>query len=230
MARDMSFDADKNQFRTFGRAKGRTLTTAQADVMAAHWPRLEINPGDPLPAGPVWLEIGYGMGSHVLHLGRTYPDVSIIGAEPFLNGTAKVVRGVADEGLDNVRLFQGDVRKMLVEMPDACLARVYILFPDPWPKSRHNKRRLIRTAFIEELSRVVEPGGRLTFASDIPHYVDWALTRFRTHARVTGQGFDWTGKDPTQPPDLWPGTKYEAKARREGRTPRWFEFVRQSSP
>lgn len=225
----MSFDPNKDQFRTFGRAKGRTLTAAQADVMAQHWPRLKIGPGDPLPPGPVWLEIGYGMGSHLLHLGRTHPDVSIIGAEPFLNGTAKVVRGVAEEGLDNVRLFQGDVRKMLVEMPDACLARVYILFPDPWPKSRHNKRRLIRTAFIEELARVVEPGGCLTFASDIPHYVDWALTRFRAHARMSGAGFEWTGNDSLRSPKHWPGTKYETKAIREGRTPRWFEFTRQST-
>jgi tRNA (guanine-N7-)-methyltransferase len=225
----MSFDPNKDQFRTFGRAKGRTLTTSQAEIMAEHWPRLSIGPGDPLPPAPVWLEIGYGMGSHVLHLARTYPDVSIIGAEPFLNGTAKVVRGVAEEGLENVRLFQGDVRKMLVEMPDACLARIYILFPDPWPKSRHNKRRLIRTAFIQELARVMEPGGCLTFASDIPHYVDWALTRFRSHARATGAGFEWTGNDPIYPPELWPGTKYEAKARREGRTPRWFEFTRQSN-
>jgi tRNA (guanine-N7-)-methyltransferase len=169
------------------------------------------------------------MGSHVLHLGRSHPDISIIGAEPFLNGTTKVVRGVAEEGLDNVRLFQGDVRKMMVEIPAACLGRAYILFPDPWPKSRHNKRRLLRTAFIEQLARVVEPGGRLTFASDIPHYVDWALMRFRVHARKTGQGFVWDGKDPQVPPDGWPGTKYEAKAIREGRTPRWFELTRQSS-
>lgn len=223
----MSFDPNKHQFRTFGRAKGRTLTASQAEIMATHWPRLSIKPGDPLPDGPVWLEIGYGMGSHVLHLARTHPGVSIIGAEPFLNGTAKVVRGAAEEELENIRLFQGDVRKMLVELPDACLAQVYILFPDPWPKSRHNKRRLIRTAFIQDLSRVVAPGGRLTFASDIPHYVDWALTRFRAHSRATGEGFEWTGNDPVQPPEHWPGTKYEAKARREGRTPRWFEFIRQ---
>lgn len=226
----MSFDPNKDQFRTFGRAKGRTLTASQAEVMAEHWPQVKIGPGDPLPDMPVWLEIGYGMGSHILHLARTYPDVSIIGAEPFLNGTAKVVRGIVDEELDNIRLFQGDVRKMLIEMPDACLSRAYILFPDPWPKSRHNKRRLLRTAFIDELSRVIKPGGQLTFASDIPHYVDWALTRFRTHARRTGAGFDWTGNDPEQPPALWPGTKYEAKARREGRIPRWFEFIRQDQP
>ncbi|MEM7727951.1 MAG: tRNA (guanosine(46)-N7)-methyltransferase TrmB [Pseudomonadota bacterium] len=226
----MGFDAEQSRFRTFGRAKGRTLTASQAALMEAHWPRLEIAPGDPLPPAPRWLEIGYGMGSHLLHLGRTHPDVSVIGAEPFLNGTAKAVSGVVDEELSNVRLYRGDVRELLSKMPEASLARVYILFPDPWPKARHNKRRLIRTAFIEELHRVVEPGGRLVFASDIPHYVDWALTRLRSHQRRTGSGFDWTGGDPRTPPEDWPGTKYEAKARREGRTPLWFDFVRGESP
>lgn len=217
----MSFDPNVDQFRTFGRAKGRTLSAAQAAMMDAHWPRLEIKPGDPLPDGTCWLEIGYGMGSHVIHLARTHPDKTILGAEPFLNGTAKAVRGAVDNGLDNLRLFRGDVRELLAQFPDGCLDRVYILFPDPWPKARHNKRRLIRTAFIEELYRVIVPEGHLIFASDIPHYVDWALTRFRSHG-----GFDWTLSDPKEPPKNWPGTKYEAKARREGRTPYWFEFVR----
>jgi len=216
----------KDQFRTFGRAKGRTLTASQSAVMDEYWPRFSLQPGDTLPPAPLWLEIGYGMGSHVLHLARGHPNVSIIGAEPFLNGTAKVVRGAAEDSLDNLRLFQGDVRKLLIEMPDACLDRAYILFPDPWPKSRHNKRRLIRTAFIEELARVIAPGGVLTFASDIPDYVDWALSRFRAHDRKTGAGFDWDGADPLIPPDGWPGTKYEAKAIREGRKPRFFELVR----
>lgn len=222
----MNSQPDDTRFRTFGRAKGRTLTVSQQAVMTEHWPRLEIRPGDTLPDGPIWLEIGYGMGSHVLHLARTHPDMSIIGAEPFLNGTAKAVRGAAEEGLDNLRLFRGDVRELMTGMPDRCLERVYILFPDPWPKSRHNKRRLIRTAFIAELHRLIAPGGALIFASDIPHYVDWALTRFRSHARQTGAGFVWDGSDPKQPPENWPGTKYEAKARREGRTPYWFTFTR----
>lgn len=222
----MSSTDDETRFRTFGRAKGRTLTASQQAVMDEHWPRIQFNPGDPLPKSPLWLEIGYGMGHHVLHLARTHPDKSILGGEPFLNGTAKAVRGIVDEGFTNLRLFRGDVRELLAEFPDEVLDRVYILFPDPWPKARHNKRRLIRTAFIEELHRVIKPEGELIFASDIPHYVDWALTRFRTHARKTGRGFDWTGTPPKQPPEGWPGTKYEAKARREGRTPYWFTFIR----
>ena len=213
--------SDEHKFRTFGRAKGRTLTTSQSALMDEHWPRLSIAPGDPLPDAPRWLEIGYGMGDHVLHLGRSHPDISIIGAEPFLNGTAKALRGIVEEGLENVRLFRGDVRTWLEPVPDASFARIYILFPDPWPKTRHHKRRLIRSAFIRELHRVIAPGGHLIFASDIPHYVDWALTRIRTHG-----GFDWDGHDPKQPPENWPGTKYEAKARREGRTPYWFAFER----
>lgn len=225
----MNFNREQDRFRTFGRAKGRTLTASQQALMDEHWSRLEIKPGELLPDAPLWLEIGYGMGSHVLHLARSHPDVSIIGAEPFLNGTAKVARGAVEDELDNLRLFQGDVRELLAAMPDASLQRAYILFPDPWPKSRHNKRRLIRTAFIEELARVIEPGGTLLFASDIPHYVDWAMTRFRTHDRKTDNGFVWTETDPAHPPENWPGTKYEAKARREGRTPYWFWLDRRPS-
>lgn len=223
----MNSQSNSKSFRTFGRAKGRTLSATQAEMMDAHWPRLSIAPGDPLPKEPLWLEIGYGMGSHLLHLGRSNPEKSIIGAEPFLNGTAKAVRGILDDELSNVRLFRGDVREFLTECPDHAFERVYILFPDPWPKSRHHKRRLIRTAFIEELHRIIQPGGTLIFASDIPHYVDWALSRFRAHARRTGAGFEWTGTPPKKAPDGWPGTKYEAKARREGRTPYWFTFTRQ---
>ena len=222
----MSFNLEQHRFRTFGRAKGRPLSPAQAALMDAHWSCLEIKPGDVLPPAPRWLEIGYGTGTHLIHLAKTHRDISIIGAEPFLNGTAKAVKAVADDGLENVRLFRGDVRELMAEMPESCLSRVYILFPDPWPKARHNKRRLIRTTFIEDLYRVIEPAGRLTFASDIPPYVDWALTRLCTHARKVRGGFDWSGGDPKQPPEGWSGTKYEAKARREGRTPYWFEFRR----
>ena len=217
----MGFDTQKDRFRTFGRAKGRTLSPAQAALMEAHWPRLAIRPGEPLPPAPLWLEIGFGTGTHLLHIARRNPDVSVIGAEPFLNGTAKALKGVADEGLTNVRLFRGDVRELMADMPDACLSRVFILFPDPWPKARHNKRRLIQGAFVAELHRVVEPGGAVLFASDIDSYVDWALVRFRRHG-----GWRWDEAEPTQPPEDWPGTKYEAKARREGRTPRWFRFTR----
>lgn len=217
----MSFSTEHDRFRTFGRAKGRTLSPAQAALMEEHWPRLEITPGADLPPAPRWLEIGFGTGTHLLHIARENPGVSVIGAEPFLNGTAKAVKGVADEGLSNVRLFRGDVRELMEPMPDECLACAFILFPDPWPKARHNKRRLIRGAFVAELHRVLEPGGTVLFASDIDHYVDWALVRFRRHG-----GWNRDERDPTKPPEGWPGTKYEAKARREGRTPRWFRFTK----
>ncbi|MEL7232511.1 MAG: tRNA (guanosine(46)-N7)-methyltransferase TrmB [Pseudomonadota bacterium] len=217
----MSYIREQDMFRTFGRAKGRTLSPAQEARMAEHWPRLEITPGAPLPPAPRWLEIGYGTGTHLLHLAQANPDISIIGAEPFLNGTAKAVRGIVENGFENVRLFRGDVRELMAEWPDACLQRAFILFPDPWPKARHNKRRLIRSAFVAELHRLIAPGGDVTFASDIDHYVDWALVRFRSHG-----GWRWDEAEPTDPPQGWPGTKYEAKARREGRTPRWFKFVK----
>lgn len=178
----------------------------------------------PLPDGELWLEIGFGGAEHLLWQAEHHPDIHLIGAEPFLNGVAKAVRGAHDSNLENLSLHHGDVRNLLDALPDEALSKIFILFPDPWPKVRHHKRRLLRSKFIAELHRVLKSGGELRFASDIIHYVDWTLSRLKRHG-----GWDFThiensnwrsrGED-------WPGTRYEAKAGREGRPCHYFKFTR----
>ena len=158
----------------------------------------------------IWMEIGFGGAEHVLHLARSYPETAIIGAEPFLNGVAKAVSGIHDEGLSNLFLHHGDARDVMDSLSDGLLDRMYILFPDPWPKTRHNKRRIINEAFLEDVCRVLKPGGSLYFASDIIDYVDWTVTRLKKNGRFNLQiGGPSAWRTPYKG---WPGTRYEAKA------------------
>lgn len=217
---------DKDRFRTFGRAKGRPLSPAQDAMMQDAFPALkwDVAKGYANSKKPLWLEIGFGGAEHLLHQAKLNPDIHILGAEPFLNGVAKAVRGTLDLGLENISLHHGDVRDVLAALPDASLDRVFILFPDPWRKTRHYKRRLINEAFLEEVYRVLKPGHELRFASDIVHYVDWTITRLHHHG-----GFEWSAKgqaDWRQPSEDWCPTRYEAKAKREGRECHYFRFVK----
>jgi len=226
------FNQKTNQFRTFGRAKGKPLSPAQSELMREVFPRLDIGPlivqgQNPFEqeGSPLWLEIGFGGAEHLLWQAEHNPHVTLLGVEPFLNGVAKAVRGIAEKKLTNVKLHRGDARDVLTVLPDGCLDRVFVLFPDPWPKVRHHKRRIINADFIKELYRVIRPGGRFRFASDIVHYVDWTLTRLYKHG-----GFNWTAKqkdDWRVRPQDWPSTRYLEKALREGRSGHFFEFIRQ---
>ncbi len=213
--------------RLYGRAKGRPLRAVQQGLMDNLYPKIEIT--DDTLAGlsgfsKIWLEIGFGGSEHLIWQARHNPDTALLGAEPFLNGVAKAVAGVDEHLLPNVRLYQGDARNVIDTMPDAALECVFVLFPDPWPKSKHNKRRIITPEFLGDVHRILKPGGRFRFASDIIDYVDWTLTRIKVHG-----GFSWPAKTLTdwrERPDDWPGTRYEAKAIREGRTCHYFEFIR----
>ena len=226
------FDRDKNQHRTFGRAKGKALSPAQAALMATVFPKLDVGPAiaagtNPLDGldGPLWLEIGFGAAEHLLWQAEHNPQSTILGVEPFLNGVAKAVRGTQEKGLSNIRLHRGDARDVLALLPDGALEKIFVLFPDPWPKARHNKRRIINAAFIEQVHRVLAPGGAFRFGSDIIHYVDWTLTRVLAHG-----GFDWPAAaqaDWRVRPDDWPSTRYLEKALREGRSGHFFEFIKQ---
>ncbi len=170
-----------------------------------------------------WLEIGFGGGEHMAAQAARRPDVLILGAEPFTNGVASAVRHIDEQGLDNVRVHDGDVREMIARLPDASIARVFILFPDPWPKARHHKRRLVQAETIAELARVLKPGGTLRFASDWADYVDWALERF-----VASPDFRWTAgraDDWRVPPADHVTTRYEEK-RLGDCAPAFLDFVR----
>jgi len=172
----------------------------------------------------VCFEVGFGGGEHLLHRARTNPKTGFIGVEPFVGSMAKAVTAVVEEGLANVRLYEDDAVNVLDWLPEASLDMAYQLYPDPWPKKRHWKRRFINRQNLDRYARVLKPGSEFRFASDIDTYIDWTLRHCRDH-----EAFEWlaeTAADWRTPWDGWPGTRYEAKAIREGRTGRYLTFRR----
>lgn len=215
--------------RTFGRIKGRPLKASQAHALAAVAPLFALDVTRPIePVAlfgprPVALEIGFGAGEHLVAQARAQPDWGFIGVEPFLNGFSAAARAIGQAGLESVRLHQGDARDVIAHLPDASLTRVWILFPDPWPKTRHHKRRLIQPDFVAALARVLKPGGAVRFATDWADYAAWTLAHF-THA----PDFDWIADAPRDWRTPFEGhvtTRYEAK-RLGDCAPIFLEFVR----
>ena len=232
---DQSSSTEKPYRRLWGRSQGRPLSIYQSKLVETLLPEVSLTepPADPLAVFSAYasinLEIGFGGAEHLLHKAESNKDKAYIGVEPFMNGVAKALAGIDKSNLDNVRLHNGDVRYVLDRLPDNCLDNIYILFPDPWPKPRHFKRRLIQEELISEMFRVLKPGGYLYFASDILTYVDWALLRILRYRDQDGIGFEWPAQskdDWMAPYPDWPGTRYEAKAFREGRTPHYFTFIK----
>jgi tRNA (guanine-N7-)-methyltransferase len=215
--------------RTYGRIKSRPIKPRQAALMTTLLPRIAApaGPFDPKALMPearaVWLEIGFGGGEHLAGQAARRPDTLFLGAEPFLNGVASALRHIDEAGLANARLHAGDARTLMAALPDESLERILILFPDPWPKSRHHKRRLIQADFVAEAARVLKPGGRLRFATDWADYANWALERF-----LRGGCFSWlaeTADDWRRPPVDHIPTRYEQK-RLGDCEPVWLEFER----
>jgi tRNA (guanine-N7-)-methyltransferase len=229
MQPDTSNEHDQRRF--YGRRKGRPLRKGQQQLIDTLLPRIGIM----LPAAggidpralfarprAVWLEIGFGGGEHLAQQARSNPDVGIIGCEVFLNGIATLLAQAGDLG--NVRVYPEDARDLLDALPDACLDRVFLLFPDPWPKRRHAARRFIQPANLDALARLMKPGAEFRFASDDPTYIAWGLAHLVRHP-----AFQWTAERPqdwrARTAD-WPQTRYESKALREGREPAFFRFIR----
>ncbi|MGO4524490.1 tRNA (guanosine(46)-N(7))-methyltransferase TrmB [Microvirga sp. 2MCAF35] len=215
----------------FGRRKGKKLRSGQDELVQKLLPAIRVVPGgapsgrfpDP-QARETWLEIGFGGGEHLAAQARVHRDVNFIGCEPFVNGMAKLLAVIEQERLDNVRVWDDDVTDLLPTLPDGSFDRVYILYPDPWPKRRQRKRRLVSDETLEGLARVMKPGAELRFASDIDDYIGWVLAR-----ALRSPHFRWTAtraEDWRKPYEGWPGTRYEAKAIREGRVPSYLTFLR----
>ena len=178
------------------------------------------------PVEGVWLEIGFGAGDHLADQAQRHPVIGFIGAEPFVNGVAALVARTVAAGLRNVRVFQDDVRLLLAHVAGASLGRVFVLFPDPWPKMRHHKRRLISRDTLDLLAQVMADGAELRFASDHAEYAAWALA-----CAVAHPAFLWTAErasDWRTRPQGSVETRYEAKARAAGRQPFFFTFRRRA--
>jgi tRNA (guanine-N7-)-methyltransferase len=201
--------------RSYGRIKSRPIKPRQAELFDSLLPRITIPDGPVEPhalmpaAREVWLEIGFGGGEHMAAQASRNPDVLILGAEPFQNGVASALRHIYEQALANVHLRPGDARQLLADLPDTCLSRVFVLFPDPWPKTRHHKRRLIQDDTLADLARVLKPGGRLRFATDWADYAAWTLERI-----ARSPAFTWTAEhaaDWRTPPADHVTTRYEEK-------------------
>jgi tRNA (guanine-N7-)-methyltransferase len=218
----------------YGRQKGKPLSARRSRLMATLYKALAINLSAPAaeglsslfpaPVGAVRLEIGFGGGEHLIHEATGTPNVGFIGVEPFAAGMAKAVSAIDHTGLRNIRLFDGDAAHLLDWLPPASLDRVDLLYPDPWPKRRHWKRRFVSQDNLDRLSRVIAPGKLLRFASDIPSYVEWTLLHLAKR-----DDFEWTAEtadDWRRPFPGWPGTRYEAKAIAAGRRPAYLAFRR----
>ena len=218
----------------FGRRKGKKLRPAQALLLDTLLPRLAIDLTAPAPidlrslfpaaVDDVRLEIGFGGGEHLIAEAGRHPGTGFIGIEPFTNGMAKALAAIAARNLRNIRLHHGDATDVLAWLPHAGLARVDLIYPDPWPKRRHWKRRFIQPASIAELARVLGPGGEFRFVTDIADYAAWTLARV-----LRSPGFIWSAERATDWKLPWPGfseTRYEAKAKRVGRLPCYLVFTR----
>jgi tRNA (guanine-N7-)-methyltransferase len=216
----------------FGRRKGKPLSSRRTGLMDSELPRLRLDLDKAAPAGladlfaapvrEVWLEVGFGAGEHLLHRARENPGIGLIGVEPFIGSMAKAVNAVVSEDIKNIRLYDDDAVNILDWLPESSIDLAYQLYPDPWPKKRHWKRRFINTQNLDRYARVLKPGAEFRFASDIDTYVDWTLRRCHDHP-----AFEWTAAsayDWRKPWANWPGTRYEAKAMREGRVPRYLTF------
>lgn len=215
--------------RSYGRTGGRPLSQRQKALMAQALEAARIPEGaDPVDLAAlfpgrsaVWLEIGFGGAEHLIAQASLNPETGLIGCEPFLEGVAKALGGIETGGVENVRLWPDDARLLLPRLPDASLDRVFILFPDPWPKRRQHKRRLIQPAFLEMLKPKLKPGARLRFATDVASYADEALLVF-----LRDGGFDWIAgraDDWCTPPPDHVTTRYESK-RLGDCAPVWFDF------
>lgn len=218
----------------FGRRKGKTLRAFQADCMRVLFPQYQVDLEPKAPddlrqlfkvgGNAVRIEIGFGGGEHLLHRTAQQPETCFIGVEPFVNGMAKCVSALAAGPRPNLRLYDDDATRLLDWLPPGSVDHIDLLYPDPWPKKKHWKRRFVSPLNLDRIARVLRPGGKFCFASDIDSYVNWTLLHCRSH-----QAFSWpasTAADWRVPFEGWPGTRYEAKALREGRTPAYLTFLR----
>lgn len=221
----------------YGRRRGHPLRARRRDLLARHLPALEINLApdngviDPTTlfdgrVDEIWLEIGFGAGEHLMTQAVAYPNHGMIGCEPFINGVARLIAGCHDHQLTNVRVFVDDARLLLDALPTACLSRVFVLFPDPWPKRRHHKRRFISESGVAELARVLDDGGALRVATDHEEFCRWTLLYI-----LSNGAFTWTARrsnDWRERGEGAPATRYERKAIAAGRRPIYLSFVRRA--
>ncbi len=227
---------------------GRPLRPAQQALVETMLPRLEVFLPTPdgqafaatdrekwldslFPAHPtakaapeIWLEVGFGGGEHLAWQAKHHPEIGFIGCEPFINGVGRLLTQLDQQGSQNVRIFRDDARFLVKALPDQSISRMFLLFPDPWPKKRHWRRRFIQPDTLQDLARILKPGSELRLASD-----DMSVLRWMLWQTTQCSAFQWLAKRPCdweQRPEDWPQTRYEAKGIRAGRKPAFLRFIR----
>ncbi len=232
MQTDSPASPDTSERRNFyGRIRGKTMRASQKTYIAEDLVSLTLqgvtrddNPSrnpiaTPFAPKPLWLEIGFGGGEHLVHMAAHYPDIGVIGCEPFVNGIAMLLGKMRQADLTNLAIHPGDVRDLFEVLPPAILQKCFLNYPDPWPKSRHHRRRFVTQGYLTALTRVMAPGAEFRVATDIADYVRQTLQE------VPKAGFDLVAQGAI-PWDDWLSTRYEQKALREGRPPHYMTFTR----
>lgn len=216
--------------KVYGRRIGRPMRTGRLTTLEETLPDYLIEPDHLSPLdgfNSIWFEIGFGNGEHLLWQAQNNPKTLCIGCEPFLNGVTYLLKELEQHPLQNVRVFPDDARLILEALPDQCLDRLFVLHPDPWPKTRHHKRRFIQTEVLNEFSRLLKPGSELRMASDHPGVASWMLEKTFHHP-----DFEWSAQScdnwRTRPAD-WPQTRYEQKGLEAGRKPYYLQFIRNNN-
>lgn len=225
--------ADAGGRAFFGRRAGHKLSLRQRDLLDTQLPRLTLDLTAPagdlaqlflVPVDSVRLEIGFGGGEHLICEAAAHPRTGFLGAEPFVNGMAKALAAIVARKIENIRLHHGDAADLMTWLPASALERIDLIYPDPWPKRRHRKRRFVQDEMLTRLARILQVGGELRFATDVPDYADYALMRV-----LRSPDFIWTAQRADDWRKPWAGyseTRYETKAKREGRVPAYFIFRR----
>ncbi len=218
----------------YGRRQGHKLHPRQARMVDEMLPALRVPHSiqDPhalfdFQPEALVLEIGFGGGEYLARQAVLHPKIGFIGCEPFVNGVAKLLTAIDAQRINNIRIHDNDARDLMEGLLNNCLEQIYLLYPDPWPKTRHHKRRFVSKENLHQFFRLLKPGGKLMVASDIPDYILWTLSHIRAHG-----GFDWHAKNANDwrlPPLDWPSTRYEQKAIQEGRTPTYLHFIRRQA-
>jgi tRNA (guanine-N7-)-methyltransferase len=225
--------------RLYGRRSGHKLRQGQAALLEQLLPAISVPADGPVTAErlfgdaerhgrPLHFEIGFGSGEHLAYRADLLPDHGFIGAEPFLNGVVGALTHVRDQRLANVRLHMGDALEVLERVPDGALTMVYLLHPDPWPKARHAKRRMVNPGPLDLIARKLKPGGEFRLGTDDPTYCRWAMMVMNAR-----RDFEWlaeSARDFLTRPSGWPETRYEAKARRKGHEVWYFRYRRAPAP
>ena len=227
-------DTTETRRNFYGRSKGKTLRASQKDYLAndldllrprgitreENPTRTRLDPGQ-ISASPLWLEVGFGGGEHLVHMAALNPQIHLIGCEPFVNGVAMLLGKIRAAGVKNLSIHPGDVRDLFDVLPDGVIEKTFLNYPDPWPKARHHRRRFVTEGYLRALHRVMKPGSEFRIATDIPDYVRQAHEEVPTAGfrleREAGEGGAWSD---------WISTRYEQKAFREGRFPHYLTYRR----